>query len=153
MRESFLRDFFLGKISPAQLSEKVGVCVEQLDEITRRVHIARDLESEIVVNREMMLALCESVLAGELPPEDLRTIAFALIASDYFAWDGDTDEVLADVIHDWAAPEVNLPLTPDNMESFKKWLLGIEPYPERSSVDPNTPSDRLKSQTEAKFYD
>ena len=79
----------------------------------------------------MGIKLCDAVLAGELPAEALRTIGFALQASDKFYWDGDEDEVLASVIADWSCPEVNYPLTLENVARFRVWLMRVEPYPEK----------------------
>jgi hypothetical protein len=77
----------------------------------------------------MAIALCDAVLDGELPPEALEIIGFALLASDRFFWDGDENPVLVDVIHDWSAPEVNYPLTQESVKRFRRWLSGQEQYP------------------------
>ena len=50
---------------------------------------------------------------------NLTTIAFALIASDYFTWD---DDIIANVIFDWDNPEINYPITTQNLEKWKIYL-------------------------------
>ncbi len=92
-----------------------------------------DMAEYFVIRPEHAVRLCDAVLQGDLPPDDLATIGFALMASEKFHWDGDRDEVLAEVIADWAAPEINYPLTTTNIELFRRWLLGIEPYPQKQA--------------------
>jgi len=77
----------------------------------------------------MAVALCDAVLKGDLPADGLRTIGFALMASDRFHWDGDKDAVLPDVIGYWSCPEINYPLTVENVQRFRAWLTRTEPYP------------------------
>lgn len=89
------------------------------------------MRDEFSVTRQMAVRLCDAVLKNELPAEALATIGFCLIASDKFTFDGDDDPILADVIADWSCPEVNYALTLENVERFRKWLLGMEPYPEK----------------------
>lgn len=79
---------------------------------------------------EMALRLCDAVLDGSLEPKHLETIAFTLIASDWIEWH-DEDAVLANVLFDWDAPEINYPLTEDNVRRFRRWLAREEPYPSR----------------------
>ena len=38
-------------------------------------------------------------------------------------------ELLSNVTHDWSAPEVNFPLTLENVNRFRAWFIGAEPYP------------------------
>jgi hypothetical protein len=90
--------------------------------------------AEFNVTRPMLVSLTDAVLAGLLPPDALATIGFALEASDKFVWDGDSDELVASVIADWSCPEVNYPLTLENIARFRAWLTGDEPYPERPTT-------------------
>jgi len=93
-----------------------------------------DMGTEFSVTRPMLVSLTDAVLAGALPPDALATIGFALEASDKFVWDGDSDELVASVIADWSCPEINYPLTLENVAKFRAWLTGGEPYPERPST-------------------
>ncbi len=95
------------------------------------------------------MLLCEAVLCGQLPAEELSTIGFALIASDKFIWDG--DDLIGDVIHDWSSPEINYPLTVENVCRFKNWLLRVEPYPAKSNAKFPSIGERLVSRTEKKW--
>jgi len=65
-----------------------------------------------------------------LETTDLNTVAFGLIASDYFHWDYSTKdgEIVADTLFDWDNPDINFPLTIDNVRLWKKYLENGE-YP------------------------
>ncbi|MBI3670301.1 MAG: hypothetical protein HY237_11030 [Acidobacteria bacterium] len=140
MNESTLRDFFLGKVPASVLAEEVANAAEQLDEIRQNIYI-RDMESDFLISREMLVSLCDAVLAEQLPEAALQTIAFALMASDRFDWE--EDDLLTDVLWDWSAPEINYPLTPVNIERCKRWLLGSEPKPERAPLSAEAAPGRL----------
>jgi len=128
MREQVLRDFFEGRSSAAELERDVAGSTKRTGPKASIVSI-EDMDSDFVVTADMAVRLCEAVLRGELLPDALHTIGFALMASDRFQWDGDDDEVLASVIADWSCPEVNYPLTLANVQRFRAWLLGTDPYP------------------------
>jgi hypothetical protein len=87
----------------------------------------------------MLVRLCDAVLAGELPGSDLEPIAFAVIASDQLQW-GDDDELVGRVLYDWASPEINWELTPENVRMFRSWLTGEEQPPPTPEVTPDVPS-------------
>jgi len=127
MREHVLRDFFEGKSSAAELGRDVAGSTKRNGPKASVVSI-EDMDKDFVVTADMAARLCDAVLHGELLPDALHTIGFALEASDRFQWDGD-DDVLANVIADWSCPEVNYPLTFENVQRFHAWLMGTEPYP------------------------
>ena len=133
MREQTLAEFFKGTNSAGELARGVEGSIKRVGEIGFAIEI-EDMEGELAVTSQMAIALCDAVLAGELPPEALETIGFALAASDKFVWDADEDEVLAEVIYDWSAPEVNVPLTLENVRRFRAWLSRAEPYPAKPAT-------------------
>jgi hypothetical protein len=140
MRERILRDFFEGRATAAELARDVAGSTKQTSERASIVSI-EDMDDEFPVTSDLTIKLCDAVLVGELPPDALETIGFALIASEKFSWDGDSDEVLAEVIADWSCPEINYPLTLENVERFRAWLMRSEPYPAKpclASSDPGT---------------
>jgi hypothetical protein len=98
----------------------------------------------------MLVSLCEAVLSNQVPPRDLSTIGFALMASEKFAWDA--EDVVGDVIQDWSCPEINYPLTIENIQRFKDWLLEKEPYPVKpqSQMAPPPRQERFISRVEKK---
>ena len=130
MRERILRDFFEDKATVADLARDVAGSVSQRTQKVSVVSI-EDMGGEFTVTAPMLVRLCNDVLRGELEPEALHIIGFALMASDAFCWDGDADEVLAEVIADWSCPEVNHPLTIENVQRFHAWLTRSEPYPSK----------------------
>jgi hypothetical protein len=133
MHERILRDFLLGNATAAELAQDVQGSTKWTNDKTSITSV-EDMDEDFRVSASMAIRLCDAVLTGDLPPDALSTIGFALMASDHFCWDGDEDEVLADVISDWACPEINYPLTLENVERFRNWLLRVEPYPTKPPV-------------------
>ena len=130
MRERVLRDFFENKATIAELARDVAGSISQKSPKISVVSI-EDMDGEFTVTAPMLVRLCDVVLGGELEPEALHSIGFALMASDAFCWDADEDDLLAEVIADWSCPEVNLPLTIENVTRFRAWLMRSEPYPSK----------------------
>jgi hypothetical protein len=128
VREETLKRFFQGDVSASDLAQDVAGSTETISSIASRISI-EDMDSEFSVTRPMLVSLADAVLAGTLPPDALGTIGFALQTSDKFVWDGDSDELVANVISDWSCPEINYPLTHQNIAKFRAWLTGAEPYP------------------------
>ena len=148
MREIVLRDFFLGRTTALELGRDLLGSTKKVGPISFVIEI-EDMEDEFAVTREMLVSLCDTVLSGQLPPQDLSAIGFALLASDSFIWDA--ENVMGDIIHDWSCPEINYPLTLDNVERFKNWLLELEPYPTKHRlVSPSKKPERLISRIEKK---
>jgi hypothetical protein len=144
MREQILRQFFEGKSSATELASDVSSSTRQSTP-TVSITSVQDMDEDFRVTADMGVRLCDAVLAGDLPAESLRTIGFALEASDRFHWDGDEDEVLASVIADWSCPEINYPLTIENVGRFRAWLMRIEPYPVKGQPPSTRPVERLIS--------
>jgi hypothetical protein len=130
MRERVLRDFFEDKVTAAELARDVAGSMSQKAQKISVVSI-EDMDEEFTVTAPMLVRLCDVVLHGELQPEALHSIGFALVASDAFCWDADQDDILAEVIADWSCPEVNYPLTVENVQRFRAWLTRSEPYPSK----------------------
>ncbi len=152
MREQKLRGFFERTVTSAELARDVEGSISTSG-IVSKVCI-EDMAEPFKVSSAMAVRLCDAVLSGKLPATDLQTIGFALVASDKFEWDGDEDEVLADVISDWSAPEVNYPLTIDNVRKFRAWLTREEPYPAKpplADVDGSIISMTEKKATRSLF--
>jgi hypothetical protein len=147
MRERVLRDFFEGKLSAAELERDVAGSTKTSGPKSTIISI-EDMDTEFVVTADMAVRLCDAVLSGGLLPDALHTIGFALTASDRFEWNGDEDEVLANVIADWSCPEVNYPLTLENVQRFREWLVRTDPYPAKPPRTSN--GSNLVSFTEKK---
>ncbi len=128
MREKMLRDFFVGKSSGAELGQDVAGSTKRSGPKTAVVSI-EGMDTDFVVTTNMAVLLCDAVLNGELTAGALQTIGFALMASDKFHWNGDGDEILANIIGDWSCPEINYPLTVENVQRFRAWLMRTDTYP------------------------
>ena len=62
------------------------------------------------------------------------------------------NELVANVIADWSCPEVNYPLTIENVVRFRAWLTNAERYPSRPSQTANY-EGKIMSVTEKKSID
>jgi hypothetical protein len=103
MQEDELRRYFLGQRSACELAADILGSVVQLDRVRAVVRIV-DMREPFALERHHLVSLCDAFDQGALGPEALSTIAFALMASDTFAWE---DEVTSEVLSDWSAPEIN----------------------------------------------
>ena len=139
MDENILRDYFLGVRGAPELSQDLANAIEQVSETLQIVRI-RDLESNFLIDRSMLIHLCDEILEGKLHPTCLEPIAFALLTSDRFDWD---DDLVADVLNDWSAPAINLALTLPSVNQFREYLLSIRPYPDRPPSNPSDQSGKL----------
>jgi hypothetical protein len=123
MHEAVLRDFFLGDADSAQLRADLQGGVVKSGIV--RQHRIVDMTTDMLIELSHLVRLCDVVLAGELQPDALQQIGFCLIASDAFHWDGDTVDgaVIAETVYDWSCPEINWPLTQDNVRKFREGLI------------------------------
>src|SRR5947208_1575006 len=112
MREAMLRDFFVGTVDTGTLRRDLEGTVTRTshDVFT---HNVVSMDGDFTISRAHLIALCDAVLVGELPPQDLSVIGFALEASDHFQWDFDSPEgeLIGETLADWSSPEINYPLT------------------------------------------
>jgi hypothetical protein len=141
MREDTLRRFFLGETPAAVLSDEVLRSIKHVDEITSEIAV-KDMADEFNLTREHLIALCDATIATELDTEALIAIAFALLATDRFAWE---DDVMSEVLYDWSCPEVNFPIVPGTLEMHKRWLTFEEAIPVRPPLPKDRSSGRLVS--------
>ncbi|GET24281.1 hypothetical protein [Prolixibacter sp. NT017] len=125
MKEQTLKDYFDEKVTVDTLAtdlkdsqQKTGydtssVCVDQIKE-----------EGEYQVTRKHLLKLCNDTIKGHLTPGDLNTVAFALLASEYFTWDSETGngDIVSTTTYDWDNPDLNFDLTIDNLKLWREYL-------------------------------
>jgi hypothetical protein len=71
-----------------------------------------------------LVRVCDAILAGGCEPRILRDVGFLLIGSDAFEYDGDAQDGarVAKVAADWSAPEINWPLTLENVQEWRLFL-------------------------------
>lgn len=140
MHESVLRDFFLGKADAGELSMDIKESIALMtppgaDYMKTSVGIVR-MDSDFDLSRAHLLKVCDEFLVGGLSAIDVEYIAFALIVSDQFIWAADDDATLAEILHDWAAPQINYSLNVENMARCRRLLDGTEKYPARTEAAP-----------------
>jgi hypothetical protein len=132
-----LRDFFLGKADAGALSRDIEESRALMSppgvSYSKTSGGIVKTDSDFELTRAHLLIVCDAFLSETLSAIDLEYIAFALIASDRFKWDGDQDNTLAEILHDWAAPAINYPLNIENIQRCRRWLLGTEKYPDRAA--------------------
>jgi hypothetical protein len=126
MREDLLRQFFNTKVNATDLAGDLRNTVTYVTPIVSRIAI-EDMQGSFRIERQHVIMLCDAFLSTIITPEALNTISFALIASDHFEWD---DEIISEVLRDWSAPEINLPINNETISIHRSWLTGIaEPLP------------------------
>ena len=97
-----------------------------------------------MLGRGAQLLYPDGALAGHLDATALRAAAFAIVTSTDFTW---SEDLVGEILHDWSAPEVNLQLSSENMERFRRWITRTEPYRERPSAADAPSGDHVLSET------
>jgi len=143
MHEAVLRDYFLGTADDAALRADLLGAVTQTSHDVFSQHVV-SMATDFDVTIAHLVSLCDAVLAGQLPPADLSTIAFCLVASDRFQWDTDTPEgnLLGKTLYDWDSPEINYPLNLQIAAKFRHRLLTGEDTFTRADVSKQQPKTR-----------
>ena len=123
MKESTLAQVLSGATDAAALRADLADVIGT-DTLRTGDNMIPDLPRETVITGEHLILLCDMFLAGDLTAEHLRAIAFFLLASDHFTWDTEIGDgaVIADVIADWSAPEINFALTKENVARYRVGL-------------------------------
>jgi hypothetical protein len=138
MHESMLRDFLLGKADAEALSIDIKGSLDLMSppdvDFTMTSAGIVKMDTNFDLSRRHLLTLCDAFLSGSLSAIDLQCVGFALIASERFTWDAEQDATLAEILYDWAAPEINYPLNVENIERCRRWLEGTEKYPARADA-------------------
>ena len=99
------------------------ISVEELNSI---LTVPNDfsLQGDYLIKREHLIKICDEYLANKISNEQIETIAFELIGSEYFDWNStDIDgEIVAETLFCWDSPEINFELNERNMQLWKKYL-------------------------------
>lgn len=125
MTEQTLKEYFDGKVSVDTLASDLKGSQVWTGHDTTSVQVNSITEDgQYIVTRQHLTKLCNDTLAGFLRLTDLNKVAFGLIASDYFHWDNSTEDgnIVADTLFDWDNPDINFPLTTDNLRLWKMFL-------------------------------
>ncbi len=125
MTEQTLKEYFEDRVSADTLASDLKGSQVRTGHDTTSVRITSITDAGVyIVTRQHLTKLCNDTLAGLLETTDLNTVAFGLIASDYFHWDNSTKdgEIVANTLFDWDNPDINFPLTIDNVRLWKNYL-------------------------------
>ncbi|NHM07981.1 hypothetical protein G4D82_12170 [Flavobacterium sp. CYK-4] len=92
--------------------------------------LSNDLESSNIENGEFeiyrfhLIKICEDFINRKFSAFDITTIALALSFSDFFTWNGNSDDgkLIGEIVFDWSNPELGFDLTIDNFVHWKEYL-------------------------------
>jgi len=125
MTEQKLKEYFENILTAEQLSLDLKDSQKRTSHDVTAVYIDDMKTGDFEVKKEHILKLCDDAILGKLLPTDLNTIGFALMASNYFFWESDTDDgkLIGDVVLEWDSPEIGYDLTLKNIKLWKEYLL------------------------------
>ena len=125
MKEKILKEYFEGLVSAKVLNEDVTGSKVKTGSDTYEINIQIiEANEEYSITLEHILKLCTDAIKGEISSENLSTIAFALIGSDYFEWN-ESDKIgkrISNIVFEWDNPEINFPITKENLKLWKEYL-------------------------------
>ena len=77
------------------------------------------MNQEIKISRSDLIAKCDQYLKGEIEEMDFENYARNLITEENIDCE---DDVISDVIYQWDSPEMNFPITKQNVRLWKHQL-------------------------------
>ncbi len=119
MTEQKLKEYFEDKITIDEFRSDVEDSQLKTGFDTTHVYIQSLGEGEFEIKKEHLIKLCDDFISNKLTAEDLNTIAFSLIASEYFDW---KDDAMSDVIFDWNNPRIGFDINLKNIQLWKEYL-------------------------------
>lgn len=127
MIETDVKHFWQGALPVEELATKLANCVvdEGLAEPQIRVQMANEAVSKFEVTPKLLLQLVDAVLKRSLTESDLSTIAYILILSEHYTWNGETPEgeIVSTTVFDWDSFDSNFPLSRANVKRWKTYLI------------------------------
>jgi hypothetical protein len=156
--EDILREFFVGKVTAAQVARDVSGSVERHvtseGTIISRVRI-RDMAANFALTSRHLLMLLDAVASGELSVEALDAVCFCIEASQRFDWNADKPgsdgERVSEALFLLGSQEVNYPLTPTVLAKVRHYLLTGENTLDSTDKRPRGPRPHLLSETRKVF--
>ncbi len=125
MRESKLKEYFEDSFTAELLSEDLKDSQKKTGYDVTTVNIDSIIVGEFEIKREHLVKLCNDTIDGRLQLSDLNTIGFALMTSEFFYWNEETEDgkIIEAVIFDWDNPEMEHDLIIKNVALWKEYLL------------------------------
>jgi hypothetical protein len=127
--EDTIRRYLMGEAPIEVLTIELPSAVANVNGVESEILI-EDMQDDFQLTRDHVLKLCDAAIEERISASGLSAVAFALIASDRFELNSD-DEAMTEVLYDWSAREVNLPLNPDTLKMHRRWLAGEAQPPKR----------------------
>ena len=125
MTEQALLEYFQNRLTANELANDLKDSQRKTSHDATSVYVTSIANDQgFTVTREHLIRLSADTLDGKLKPQDLNTIAFAIITSDFFTLDneGEDAEFVKTVIYDWDNPEIGFDLSLKNIELWKEFL-------------------------------
>jgi hypothetical protein len=125
MNERKLKEYFENLVTVDQLALDIKDSRKKTGYDVDSIYVDTISTGEFEVKKEHLIKLCNDTLNGKLSPSDINSLAFALIASDFFNWDNETPDgkIISEIIFDWDNPDIGFDLTFKNIELWKEYLL------------------------------
>lgn len=124
MKETTLKCYFENKVPPSSLRLALDD-IKGKQTLSAYSNFTLDLGDSYTVTINDLIKLCDDLLGGTFEETDIKIIAFLMIASDHFCWRTGTfpGNVISEILYDWYVPEINYPITKENVEIIKDGLL------------------------------
>ncbi len=125
MTEQKLKEYFEFKLTADQLALDLKDSQQKTGYDTKIVYIENLNEGEFEITKEHLIKLLDDTIANKLQPKDINTVGFALMASEYFKWDDESEdgERISNVIFALDNPDIGYDLTIKNLQLWKEYLL------------------------------
>ena len=124
MREQKLKEYLENSLTVEEFMMDLENSQHKSGYDTTSFHIEQIEEGEFEITKSHLIKICDDFLQGKLHPMDVNTIAFAFMFSDYFTWNGESQDgkIISEIIYDWDNPEIGFDLTKENLIThwFKK---------------------------------
>lgn len=124
MREQKLKEYLENSLTVEEFMMDLENSQHKSGYDTTSFHIEQIEEGEFEITKSHLIKICDDFLQEKLHPMDVNTIAFAFMFSDYFTWNGESQDgkIISEIIYDWDNPEIGFDLTKENFEHWKEYL-------------------------------
>jgi len=124
MKELILKKYLENKISAKILANDLRHSQNKTGYDTISVTIESLESGEFEIKKTHLVDLCEAYLNEQITSEDLNTIGFALMASEFFHWDDETmfGEIIGEVISGWDNENIGYDINRKNVQLWKEYL-------------------------------
>jgi hypothetical protein len=126
MKETDLRSFFEGSLSANDLA--LALDKARLDEPINGapllVEQIEPTEEPFEVTAVHLNLILKAALAREIKEMDLVNLAFILLYSEHYTWNGETEdgERVSTTVFDWDASDENFALSRNNLKKWQTYL-------------------------------